>query len=53
MEMGIPMPRVLYCIDFMGERGTKYKDKVVEVNPQIIDRLNSIYDQLWNEWLIQ
>ena len=50
MEIGIPVPRVLYCVDFMGERGTKYKDKVVEVNSQIIDRLNSIYDQLWNEW---
>ncbi len=42
---------LMYCVDFMGERGTKYKDKVVEVNSQIVDRLNTIYDQLWNEWL--
>ena len=42
---------LMYCVDFMGERGTKYKDKMVEVNPQIIDRLNDIYDMLWNEWL--
>ena len=41
---------LMYCVDFMGERGTKYKDKVVEVNSQIIDRLNDIYDRLWNEW---
>jgi hypothetical protein len=43
---------LMYCVDFMGERGTKYKDKVVEVNSQIVDRLNTIYDQLWNEWLV-
>nr|MCR5337125.1 hypothetical protein [Lachnospiraceae bacterium] len=42
---------LMYCVDFMGERGTKYKDKVVEANSQIVDRLNTIYDQLWNEWL--
>ena len=41
---------LMYCVDFMGERGTKYKDKVVEVNSQIIDRLDDIYDRLWNEW---
>ena len=44
---------LMYCVDFMGERGTKYKDKVVEVNSQIIDRLNDIYDRLWNEWRSQ
>jgi hypothetical protein len=41
---------LMYCVDFMGERGTNYKDIVVEVNSQIIDRLNDIYDRLWNEW---
>ena len=43
---------LMYCVDFMGERGTKYKDKVVEVNSQIVDRLNTIYDHLWNEWIV-
>ncbi len=43
---------LMYCVDFMGERGTKYNDKVVEVNSQIVDRLNTIYDQLWNAWLV-
>lgn len=41
---------LMYCVDFMGERGMQFMDKTVEVNEQIIDRLNSIYDLLWNEW---
>lgn len=41
---------LLYCVDFMGERGMRFMDKTVEVNPQIIDRLNHIYDRLWTEW---
>ena len=28
----------------------QFMDKTVEVNEQIIDRLNGIYDLLWNEW---
>ena len=42
---------LMYCVDFMSERGTKFKDKTVEVNVRIVDRLNTIYDQLWNEWI--
>lgn len=41
---------LLYCVDFMGERGMTFMGKTVEVNQQIIDRLNGIYDQLWAEW---
>ena len=41
---------LMYCVDFMGERGMRFMDKVVEVNEQIIDRLNGIYDLLWDEW---
>lgn len=41
---------IMYCVDFMGERGMRFMDKVVEVNEQIIDRLNGIYDRLWEEW---
>lgn len=41
---------LLYCVDFMGERGMSFKDKTIEVNPQIIDRLNRIYDILWEQW---
>lgn len=41
---------LMYCVDFMGERGMQLIDKTVEVNEQIIDRLNGIYNLLWNEW---
>ena len=41
---------LLFCVDFMGERGTQYLDKVVPVNQEIIDRLNSIYDCFMNQW---
>ena len=41
---------LMYCIDFMGERGMHFGDKKVGVNEQIIDRLNGIYDKLWCEW---
>ena len=38
---------IMFCVDFMGERGMQFMDKKVEVNEQIIDRLNRIYDQLF------
>ncbi|SEK42714.1 Phosphotransferase enzyme family protein [Ruminococcus albus] len=41
---------LMYCVDFMGERGMHFTDKYIEVNEQIIDRLNSIYDLLWKEF---
>lgn len=41
---------LMYCVDFMGERGMQFLGRTVEVNEQIIDRLNSIYDLLWGEW---
>lgn len=40
---------LLYCVDFMGERGMQFTGKTVKVSPQIIDRLNRIYEILWNE----
>lgn len=40
----------MYCVDFMGERGMQFMDKKVQVNEQIIVRLNRIYDGLWREW---
>lgn len=42
---------LMYCVDFMGERGMQFMDKKVEVNQQIVDRLNYIYDKLWMEWI--
>ena len=41
---------LMFCVDFMGERGMQFMDKKVEVNQQIIDRMNGIYDKLWKEW---
>lgn len=41
---------LLFCVDFMGERGTKFLDKVIPVNQEIIDRLNRIYDDLLFQW---
>lgn len=41
---------LMYCVDFMGERGMQFMDKKVDVNQQIVHRLNSIYDLLWDEW---
>ena len=41
---------LMFCVDFMGERGMQFMDKFVEVNAQVIDRLNSLYDLLWDEW---
>ena len=41
---------LLYCVDFMGERGTQFGDKTVEVNAEIVERLNRIYDELWRKW---
>lgn len=41
---------LVFCVDFMGERGMQFMDTRVEVNEQIIDRLNIIYDRLWDEW---
>lgn len=42
---------LMYCVDFMGERGMRFMDKTVEVNEEIIGRLNRIYDELWSEWV--
>lgn len=41
---------LMYCVDFMGERGMQFMDKTIEVNEQIINRLNRIYEKLWQEW---
>ncbi len=42
---------LLYCVDFMGERGMTLTDKKIEISPQIIDKLNGIYEMLWDRWL--
>lgn len=41
---------LMYCVDFMGERGMQFMDKKIEVNENVIKRLNDIFDSLWEEW---
>ena len=41
---------IMYCVDFMGERGMQFMDKRIEVNEKIIDRLNTLYDELILRW---
>lgn len=41
---------LMYCVDFMGERGMQFLDKVIPVNESIIKRLNDIFDILVEEW---
>jgi hypothetical protein len=41
---------LMYCVDFMGERGMTFNGKKVEVSKEVIDRLNSIFDMMWNRW---
>lgn len=41
---------LMYCVDFMGERGMRFMDKTIEVNGEIVNRLNRIYDDLIQKW---
>lgn len=41
---------LMYCVDFMGERGMRFMDKTIEVNGEIVNRLNRIYDELIQKW---
>ena len=41
---------LMYCVDFMGERGTTFVGRTVPVNAEIVEHLNSIYEQLWSQF---
>lgn len=41
---------LIFCVDFMGERGMRFLDKMIPVNETIIKRLNGIFDILMDEW---
>ena len=41
---------LVFCVDFMGERGMCFMDKQVPVSPQIIEHMNGIYEKLWKEY---
>lgn len=38
-----------FCVDFMGERGMKIKDKVIKVDEKEIKRLNGAYEKMYRE----
>lgn len=41
---------LIFCVDFMGERGMRFLDKKIPVNEDIIKRLDGIFDILMKEW---
>ena len=41
---------LMFCVDFMGERGMQFGDKKIEVSESVIERLNRIYEELWKEY---
>ncbi|MBQ8800616.1 MAG: aminoglycoside phosphotransferase family protein [Lachnospiraceae bacterium] len=42
---------LLFCVDFMGERGMWFMDKQVPVNEEIVKTMNGIYERLWEEYI--
>lgn len=40
---------LVFCLDFMSEKGMQFKDKVIKVSNEQIKRLNEVYDDLYNE----
>lgn len=40
---------LVFCLDFMGEKGMKFKDKVIKVSTLQIKMLNEMYDNLYNQ----
>lgn len=41
---------LMYCVDFMGERGMSFGDKTIPVDDSVIRKYNAVYDTLWSEW---
>lgn len=41
---------LLFCVDFMGERGMQFGDKKIEVNEAVVNRMNQMYEDLWGKW---
>lgn len=41
---------LIYCVDFMGERGMQFLDKTIPVDEGIVRRLDGIFDILMGEW---
>ena len=41
---------LLFCVDFMGERGMWFMDKQVPVSEEIVGTMNGIYEKLWRDY---
>ncbi len=37
---------LVFCVDFMSEKGQKFQDKEVYVDEKIVNKLNRIYDNI-------
>lgn len=44
---------LVYCVDFMGERGMQFGDRKIEVNDAVVNKLNQMYEVLWKTWCKQ
>ena len=42
---------LLFCADFMGERGMQFMDKQVPVSAEIVEQMNGVYEKLWREYV--
>jgi len=40
---------LVFCVDFMSEKGQTFQDKEIYVDGKIVNKLNSIYDSLINQ----
>lgn len=40
---------LVFCVDFMSEKGQTFQDKEIYVDDKIVNKLNSIYDNLINQ----
>lgn len=40
---------LIFSVDFMSEKGMKFKDKVVEVTQNEIENLNKVYEEIYKE----
>lgn len=43
---------LVFCVDFMAEKGMKFKDKVVEVSENQVERLNEVYEAMYSELIV-
>lgn len=40
---------LVFCVDFMAEKGMEFKDQIVKVTENQVERLNKIYEEIYSE----